>query len=44
MMKYEVESLTTDVAALQALPERDRGAGAVIWPDPTIVSCVGDGE
>ncbi|MFI9503629.1 hypothetical protein [Nocardia sp. NPDC052566] len=37
-MKHEVEMLTTDVAALQALPERDRGAGTVIWPDPTVGS------
>ncbi len=34
-MKSEFEKLTTDVAALQTLPERDHGVGTVIWPDPT---------
>ncbi|WP_272944297.1 hypothetical protein [Nocardia brasiliensis] len=42
-MEREIEQLSTDVAALQTLPERDHGAGAVIWPDPTRGSaCRGD--
>ncbi|WP_275106960.1 hypothetical protein [Nocardia arthritidis] len=34
-MESETKMVSTEVAALQTLPERDHGVGTVIWPDPT---------